>query len=347
MAKSIAIGVITDAAGPHLEAYLSALGSCQGVDQVGLADPTGSAFDKARTLLTARFPKLQTFRDDRVMIETVRPKLALVTLEAYRAPEAIRRSLESGCHVLAEKPACVRPEDFEPLVRIADSKHLHLMLALANRVAPPIEKARELVAAGVLGKLYGADFHTIADQTRLGQPEYQRSWFASKAQAGGGFLIWLGIHWLDLVQFISGDRIRQVCGFARNVGGQPIEVEDAAVLALQFEQGMVGTMHSGYYLDHGYHNHCKIWGAQGWLRCDLTSNEPLQWYSTQAGAPAGIQTMQYTRKSNLYARFVQAAVNCAREIDPPPVTGSEGLQVLKLVFALYRAAETRSVQTVA
>ena len=347
MAEPITVGVITDAAGAHLDAYLGGLSSCEGVEQVALADPTGSVFDQARTLLTARFPKIQTFRDYRVMLQTVRPKLALVTLEAYRAPEAIRQALEAGCHVLAEKPACVRTEDFESLVRLADAKHLHLMLALANRVAPPIKKARELVATGALGRLYGADFHTIADQTRLRRPEYQKSWFASRAQAGGGFLIWLGIHWLDLVPFISGDRIRQVCGFARNVGGQPIEVEDAAVLALQFDKGMVGTMHSGYYLDRGYHNHCKIWGSLGWLRCDLTSTEPLQWYSTQAGAPEGIQAMKYTRETNLYAPFVQAAVNSAREIEPPPVTGSEGLQVLQVVFALYRAAESHSVQTVA
>ena len=347
MAETIIVGVITDAAGAHLETYLGALASCEGVEQVALADPTGSVFDRAHTLLAARFPKVQTFRDHRVMLEATRPKLALVTLEAYRSPEAIRHALEAGCHVLAEKPACVRPEDFEPLVRLADSKHLHLMLALANRVAPPIKKSRELVAAGTLGQLYGADFHTIADQTRLGQPEYQKSWFASKAQAGGGFLIWLGIHWLDLVQFISGNRIRQVCGFARNVGGQPLDVEDAAVLALQFDKGMVGTMHSGYYLDRGYHNHCKIWGSHGWLRCDLTSAEPLQWYSTRPGAPEGIQTMKYTRETNLYAPFVQAVVNCARDIGPPPLTGSEGLQVLKVVFALYRAAESHSVQTVA
>jgi predicted dehydrogenase len=345
MPESITVGVITDAAGAHLDSYLGGLAACQGVENVGLADPSGATFEKVRSLLSARFNGLQTFRDDRVMLESIRPNLALVTLEAYRAPEAIQRALESGCHVLAEKPACLRAEDFEPLVRLADSKHLHLMLALANRVAPPIKKARDLVASGALGQLYGADFHTIADQTRLTLPEYQRSWFASKAQAGGGFLIWLGIHWLDLVQFISGDRIQQVCGFIRNVGGQPIEVEDAAVLALQFEKGMVGTMHSGYYLDHGYNNHCKIWGSHGWLRCDLTSDEPLQWHSSQSGA--GVQTMKYIRERNLYAPFVQAAVDCARNLAPPPVTGSEGLQVLKVVFALYRSAGTRSVQMVA
>ena len=157
----------------------------------------------------------------------------------------------------------------------------------------------------------------------------------------------MGIHWLDLVQFISGDRIQQVSGFIRNVGGQPIEVEDAAVLALQFEKGMVGTMHSGYYLDQGYNNHCKIWGSHGWLRCDLTSSEALQWHSSQPGARPGDQSMKYIRERNLYAPFVQAAVDCARNLAPPPVTGAEGLQVLKVIFALYRSAETRSIQMVA
>ena len=37
---------------------------------------------------------------------------------------------------------CVRAEDFEPLVQKADSKHLHLMLALANRLNPPVREAR-------------------------------------------------------------------------------------------------------------------------------------------------------------------------------------------------------------
>jgi len=114
-------------------------------------------------------------------------------------------------------------------------------------------------------------------------------------------------------------------------------------MALRFDKGMVGTMHSGYYLDRGYHNHYTIWGSQGWLHCDLTRSEPLQWYSTQAGAPKGIQTMKYTRETNLYRLFVEAAVHCAREIEPPPVTGTERLQVLKVIFALYRASESGSV----
>ena len=129
-----------------------------------------------------------------------------------------------------------------------------------------MQKAKELIQSGLLGDFYGTEIHTIADQTRLKSPGYQSSWYASKEKAGGGHLSWLGIHYLDLIQFITGLKIRQVCGFVGNVGGQPIEVEDSAVLSLRFENGTLGTMQSAYYLQYGYQSQILIWGSLGWLR---------------------------------------------------------------------------------
>lgn len=346
MAERIKIGVITEPTGAHLELYLRSLADCEGVEQVAIADSTGQTFDKAKHILGQRFPNLRTFRNSQEMIREVSPQMALITLEAYHSPQPIRIALESGCHVLTEKPACVRVEDFQQLVKIADAKQRHLMLALANRIAPPVKKAQELVHSGFLGKLYGADLHLVADQTRLTKPEYHRSWFAFKEKAGGGFLTWLGIHWLDLVQLITNDRIQQVCGFARNVGGQPIPVEDAAVLALSFQQGMVGTLNCGYYLDRGYQSHLMVWGSLGWLRLHLVEGTPLEWYSTRQGVPQGIQSFAYDPKARDYLPFVQASIDCVRGRERPPITGTEALHVLKVIGALYRAADTGQTQTV-
>ncbi len=151
----------------------------------------------------------------------------------------------------------------------------------------------------------------VADQTRLTRPSTQNSWVSKKALSGGGHLIWLGIHWLDLVQYITGDRVHKVGGFISNVGGQPVDIEDAAVLSLLYKSGMVGTMHSGYYLDRGYHSHVAIWGEKGWLRFDLTAQQPLEWHSTLEGMPQGIQTFSYSRGTNFYLGIIQAAVDCA------------------------------------
>jgi predicted dehydrogenase len=272
--------------------------------------------------------------------------MVVVTLPAVDSPPAIAAALDAGCHVLSEKPACVRAEDFEPLVKKAQQKHRYLMLALANRSHAPIQEARKLVQSGALGKLYGADLHLIADQTRLKSPAYRKQWVASKARAGGGHLIWLGIHWLDLVQFISGQHVTQVAGFTANVGGQPLDVEDSAVIALRYDGGMQGTMHSGFYLDKGYHSHLVIWGEHGWLRCHAVEDQPLEWYSTKGTDKPQVQRFEYPKGNRGYTPFVRATVRAGAGLEAAPITGEECLHVLKTIFAAYRAADSGKSQTI-
>src|SRR5262249_11710438 len=159
-----------------------------------------------------------------------------------KGPAAIDLALEAGCHVFAEKPACVRAVDFENLVRKAQRKHRHLMLALANRVHPAVLEARRLLRAGKLGKVYGLEVHIIADQTRLTREAYRQAWYKVKARSGGGHFIWLGIHWLDLALFMTGLKVELIAGFTSVVGGQPIDVEDSAAVCLRLSNGSLGTI---------------------------------------------------------------------------------------------------------
>ncbi|NDA65978.1 MAG: hypothetical protein EBY09_04950, partial [Verrucomicrobia bacterium] len=242
--------VLTHAGGPHLDAYLAGLAVSTEVAEVCVADAGGSTLAAAQKALG---PKLKaTGKDAAALMREHKPKLALVTMEAVLAPPAIDAALEHGCHVMAEKPACVRASDFEPLVLKAEGKHLHLMLAFANRIRPEAREAQRLVREGRLGKLYGMEIHLVADQTRLKSEGYRKSWSGQKARAGGGHLTWLGIHWLDLALFITGAEIEAVAGFSGIVGGQQMDVEDSNAAALKFAGGFFGTLTSGYYLDRGF-----------------------------------------------------------------------------------------------
>src|SRR5262245_2802333 len=130
-------------------------------------------------------------------------------------------------------------------------KHRHLMLALANRLRSTIQSARTMIRAGLICSIYGCELHIVADQTRLQNPGYHKSWFADRTRSGGGHLIWLGIHWIDLVMYLTGMRIVESAGFTSLVGGQPLQIEDSAAMAFRFENGSLGTITSGYYLDRG------------------------------------------------------------------------------------------------
>lgn len=339
----IKVAVLTEAGGSHLDAYFAALAATAEAESVVLGDASGASEALARKTLGDKLK--QVYRDTDALLRTEKPGLALVSLEAVNSPPVIDAALEAGCHVLAEKPACLKAEDFAALVRKSQSKHLHLMLALANRISPPIVAARKLLQAGTIGKLYGLELHLIADQTRLKQPAYGMRWVAHKDRAGGGHLIWLGIHWLDLAMHMTGSKIVEVAGFTGIVGGVPLDVEDSAAMALRFDNGTFGTITSGYYVDKGYHMHLKFWGSHGWIQMDPRGAVPFTWYSTKEPDPKPRVYDGPTQPTG-YTPFVEAAVRASAGMQEPPVTADESLHVLRTVYACYEAATTGRTQKV-
>src|SRR5262249_53281099 len=154
------------------------LASTDEASAVYLSDPSGKTVERARAALKG---KLQgVFKEPGEMLKKSAAPMALVSLPADQAPAAIDQALDAGCHVFAEKPACVRSEDFERLARKAQQKHRHLMLALANRLHPPVLEARRLIRKGTLGKIYATEIHMVADQTRLTREAYRTSWQCQK-----------------------------------------------------------------------------------------------------------------------------------------------------------------------
>lgn len=342
--RSATVALITNAEGAHVSAYLSSLAGSPDVAAVVVADPSGRQVAAAKKALGTKFAGAYDSAEG--LLAKHRPDLALVSLEPGLAPAAIDLALEAGCHVLAEKPAVLSAERFRALARKADAKGRHLMLALANRSRPEIRFAREWIAGGGLGRVYGVEVHMIADQTRLGRPGYAENWFAQKARAGGGHLIWLGIHWVDLAMLVTGSDITHVAGFVANVGGKPFDVEDSATLSLRFANGSLGTLTSGYYLDKGYHSHLKVWGSQGWLEINLHGGEtPVRYYTTTEANPA-VRSFVNDQPDGGYAPFVASAVRAALGLEPPPITTAESERVLKTLFTAYRAAESGRAQAV-
>jgi predicted dehydrogenase len=203
-----------------------------------------------------------------------------------------------------------------------------------------------MIRAGTIGKIYGLELHIIADQTRLTSADYQKSWQTHKDRSGGGHLIWLGIHWLDLAMFLEGSPIQEVAAFIANVGGQPIDIEDSAAVTMRFGNGTLGTMTSGYYIHKGYHTHIKMWGSKGWLQMEPRGETPLWWQTPYDATQKEIQKYTGPKTPTGYPPFVRAVVRACAGLQEAPISNAESLRALETVFACYRAAETGQRQKV-
>lgn len=337
------VAFLTHAEGAHMGAYFSALAAAADCDEVVLADPDRKWEAEAKKTLGDKLTR--TYADHSELLKKESPKFCLVSMEAQHAPPVIEAALNSGAHVFSEKPGCVSIDQFEKLANLAESKHLHLMLAFANRSNPESIAARKMIRQGRIGDIYSIDMHIVADQTRLTRPSHQQAWFCDKQRAGGGHLIWLGIHWLDLGMFVTGSEITQVTGAITNIGGQPINVEDSATATLRFANGALGTINSGYYLDRGYHTQIRIWGSKGWINLDSVGTPKMTWYESTGSKAGQVQTYTDPTDPRGYSPFVAQVVSAIARDKIPPVTTQESLNALSAVFGIYSAAETGKATT--
>ena len=235
------------------------------------------------------------------------------------------------------------------------------MLAFAGSQQPVVRDAARIIRhEEQLGSLYGVTAHYIADQTRVRDIEQlerrtgsSTTWFFKKSQGGGGHLSWLGIHFIDMLHVVTGHDIVEVSAMTNVAGGQPIDVEDSAVLTMRYDDGMLASLTSAYYLDQhdiadDKQSLFKVWGEHGWLEMDPHEGGPLAWYSSRpeyANQPR--RTIGYDSDFiDGYDTLMREAILAAAGPDAPPTDALGGLQALRVVHAAYRSAASGQAERV-
>jgi predicted dehydrogenase len=340
------VALISHLGGPHVEAYIDGLAAASSVSRVVLGDIDGSWLPKAKAVLGSKLAKV--YADPLELLAIEKPLMTLVAMEAKIAPTVIRAALDAGSHVLAEKPSCTDVNDLKALIELADSKGLYVMMALSNRLLAETVKAKELVDSGAIGDLYGMELTMVADQTRLGRDGASETWSNVNERSGGGQLIWLGIHWLDLCQHITSTNIVQVAGFTSRVGehGKKLDVEDSASATFKLDNGNLGVITSAYFTDQGYNSHMKIWGSKGWIDLNtytpgLDPATPMKWYSHDAADPTPAEVQEFsidtTVENGGYTPWVIQCVDACLGKCAPPISNEHSLRSVAVVHAIYES----------
>ena len=251
MAEGIHVVLVVNDEAAHWQGYRDRLAANDGAASVSVAVPAGERRD---SILSVLGDKVRTVADDPAeLLAAESPQLAVITVPPLDSPPIIDAALDAGAHVLTEKPASVTDTVLEPLARKALGCDRHLMLAFAGSQQPAVRDAARITRdEGRLGALYGVTAHYIADQARIRDVEQlqrrtgsSNTWFFEKRVGGGGHLSWLGIHFVDMLHVVTGHDIVEVSAMTNVAGGQPIDVEDSAVLHPPLRQRHARLPHLG------------------------------------------------------------------------------------------------------
>lgn len=277
-------------------------------------------------------------------------------------------ALKAGKHVYCEKPLAMNLEEAEELAALARRSGRKCQMVFNYRFVPAVMRAKQLVTEGALGEVIsfrGAYLHS-----GYLDPQRPMSWRLRRAQAGGGALMDLGPHILDLLRYLLGE-FSSVFAETRTLiskrpspdgkGLEEVDVDDLALLQLRLRNGGIGTVEVSRCAA-GSNDELKfeIYGSKGALAFNLMEPNWLYFYDiTEEGEPLGgrrgwkrLETVQrypepavfpYPRAPVGWCRFhiaSQYQFIKAIALDLPPEPSFEdGLAVQRVIEGAYLSAE--------
>ena len=266
-----------------------------------------------------------------------------VCVENRNHAEITNAALYAGKHVLVEKPMAVTLAECESMVAAAEFNGKHLMVGHNMRFDPVHRRAKELLEAGVIGDII--TFRTtIGNAGPEGWSPDRDAWFFDKDKAAMGALSDLGIHKLDLLQYLTGQTVIETTAKVMTLNkhddhGHFIGVDDNAICVYELSGGAMGTMTASWTYYGAEDNSTILYGTKGIMRIYddpaaaikviLTDGSKIS-YDVEA-----IQTNDNQTKSGVIDLWMDSLVN-NRE---PEISGRSALTAMRAVFASLRSSE--------
>ena len=193
---------------------------------------------------------------DEALADSAVDAVYVATPVFLHAPQTIQ-SLRAGKHVLCEKPMAMNESEAGSMVRTAEECGKMFGVAYYRRAYPKVQRAKQLLAAGAIGKPVLAE---LTCHEWRGDDTSFRGWLLDPAKAGGGPLYDIASHRIDVSNFLFGQPVRAAGSLSNVVHHYP--VEDNATVMIDYAGGVRGVVdvrwHSKVKRDE-----CRIRGTDG------------------------------------------------------------------------------------
>jgi predicted dehydrogenase len=261
--------------------------------------------------------------------------------------EQILAAADAGKHILVEKPVALTAGEAQEAADYCEKKGVLLAAGFMMRFAAYHQQMKKWVAEGKLGKVVNA-----SGQFTCWYPEIKGAWRQKKSLSGGGALMDMGVHVIDLLQYVTGSRIRRVGAFC-DTKTFSYEVDDSASLLVQFESGANGCIHANFNIpDEAAKWRVEFYGTKGRIIGDETIGqaEAGEVDALFTGGGAGYDAAQNKKTArqaeaevelgNMYTKEIESFGESLLKGLPLECPAADAVFVQRVAEAAYLSAET-------
>ena len=348
MAKPVGIAIIGVGhigLGAHLPAF-------QKMQDEGLARIFAicDVDEAALKAASEKFGVTSAFTDYAKMLEMDEIDAVDVCTPNYLHKQPVVDSFAAGKHVICEKPLAVNATEGAEMVAAGHAAGKKFQVALNMRFGTGAQAVKRFIDDGKLGEIYYARAHALR---RRGIPGW--GMFTQKDKQGGGPLIDIGVHILDLTLWLMGypepvsttgqtyakfGPREGVLGLMGQWDPKTFTVEDFAAGFIRFANGATLSLESSFAANIAANQfHTSILGTEGGAYLEPANDANTRIFREESGTLTDTTPM-FLPKAGTHEAELRAFVQAIADDTPVPVPGEQGLIVTRILDALYQSAET-------
>lgn len=321
----------------HLEAAIN-----NNLEIVGICDIVPRNMDILLNKLNIETNYYKKYTDYKEMLKKEKPELVAIATESGKHAQIALDCLDFGANVIIEKPIALSLEDADKIIEKSKEKRLIVCANHQNRFNKSIQKIRKAVENGNFGKIFYGTAHI---RWNRGKEYYMQAPWRGTWEQDGGALMNQCIHNIDLLRWMLGDEVTEVCAYTDNLNHDYIEAEDVGLAIVKFKNGSYGIIEGTTDIyPKNLEETLYLFGEKGTVKAGGKSvNIIEEWlFKDEKEDPEEVKKNNSEMPKNIYGfghtPLYKDVIDAIQTHSKPLVDAEAGRRALELVLAIYKSA---------
>jgi len=289
---------------------------------------------------TFNVPKVYTGNDSwEKMIDNEQLDVISICTPNYLHAPIILEAIEKNCHILCEKPIAISREELNHIESKLAFKDLIFFTSFQKRYNPIFRLIRSIIGKDILGKItlvryYFSHYGPYKSWEALSEEK----WFFNSEKAGGGVLLDLGVHCIDILRYLIGE-YDKVNGINFNTSCINIEDEDNCSVLFRFKNNATGLI-SVSWCNEPLET-LDLFGTKGFIKVDLSGRSPLSFGPESFKRNKIIKDLIEFKPTNESAQnqLIDHFINCIQTKKQESPNFDDGKKAVEFILDAYSLKE--------
>ncbi|NSW89898.1 MAG: Gfo/Idh/MocA family oxidoreductase [Firmicutes bacterium] len=296
--------------------------------------------------LRAKYSAKRAYDDvDKLLADPEIDAVYIASPVVYHKEQAIKAA-KAKKHILIEKPVALTADEGEEVAKACKKEGVLIAVGFMMRYHAYHQKMKEIISNGKLGNVV-----SCRAQLTCWYPDMPGSWRQKKNTSGGGALMDMGVHCIDLIQYVTGGKAKRVAALTGTKTFK-YEVEDSASVIFEMDNGAYAYVDSNFNIpDAAAKCRFEIYGTRGSMLAEGTIS---QVEGGKLDVVLSDDTLSYDAKQdrvdvtpvnidvefgNMYTKEIESFCQSILNNEPVKVPLEDALQVQRVVEAAYESSK--------